>query len=187
MNRRDFLRGVLAVGVAAPAVVRVASLMPIRGRTLLTADATYWVNGFNDEPGDGTYANPWRTLQRALDHINRDVDANGHAVELRLDGVLDAGKVDLGRNITLAVDQCGFCDLSGEIAFDGDRNVIEVRNNSYMSLRELTLLARDPVETGPLLRTRLDEKGSLGFVDRDIVDELNGWAGAIERSMDKVR
>ena len=184
VGRRSFLRGLVSVGLAAPAIVRAVSLMPIRGRRLVIDDETYWVNGFSDEDGAGTRANPWRTLQQAMDYINRGLDLNGHYVTVNLDGFV-TGNVDLGRNVSLAVDECGFCDLSGVISFEGDRDVINVRNNSYLNLRDLTFNARDPIIERAIIRG--DSVKTATVANVDLVDELQGWADAIGRSAEKVK
>jgi hypothetical protein len=42
MDRRGFITGLISLGVAAPAIVRSVSLMPVRGIVLETEMVEYW-------------------------------------------------------------------------------------------------------------------------------------------------
>lgn len=76
MNRRNFLFGAAATLVAAPAIVRVASIMPVKALPLAVLDYTGWtitVVGYDEglrvvkavynvvpyEVSPGCYEDPW--------------------------------------------------------------------------------------------------------------------------------
>lgn len=71
IQRRSFLAG-LAASLAAPAIVRATSLMPVR--SFSSNMATFYVNnGFTSERQTGTYAEPFTTIQKAMDHIRDNI------------------------------------------------------------------------------------------------------------------
>jgi hypothetical protein len=70
--RRNFLIG-LAATLAAPAVVRASSLMPIRVPAPMRRCTLYVAtSGYDGWPG--TAARPFRTIQHALEMACRDMD-----------------------------------------------------------------------------------------------------------------
>lgn len=72
-DRRSFLRGLLAAGVAAPAIVHDI----IRVKTMLWTPRTNLFVGTAIYDGDaeiGSAANPWRTIQQAIDYVTREID-----------------------------------------------------------------------------------------------------------------
>ena len=71
--------------LAAPAVVRAASLMPVRALAWVPSKVVLYVDP--NWPGSqlGTRDNPWKTIQRALDYFNSsDFLVRGEQVTINL-------------------------------------------------------------------------------------------------------
>jgi hypothetical protein len=100
LTRRRFVTGL----IAAPAVIAASRLMPVRGVPMLWADRTIYVNGGfgGDWVEDGSFARPFRTVQKAMNLINHDLDLNGHTVTLNCQGTIDAN-VDLRAKAAIEV------------------------------------------------------------------------------------
>lgn len=74
VDRRSFLRGLVSVGVAAPAIVhdimRVKTMLWTPPRTNLFVGTTV----YDGDAELGSAANPWRTIQQAIDYVTREID-----------------------------------------------------------------------------------------------------------------
>lgn len=82
---------------SAPTVILtvLAADLASSGRTILTADTTYYVaTTGSDTTGDGSVGNPWATLQYAADWIYGNIDFGGHNITINIGAGTFAG-VDL--------------------------------------------------------------------------------------------
>lgn len=111
-TKREFLKysSALAAGAFLP-MHNFAEAVALAQRIRLQAGVTYYVaTTGNDATGDGSSANPWRTLQRGYDFICDDLDLAGSAVLLKVRpgtysaGISSAkGALGQGENIKLLV------------------------------------------------------------------------------------
>jgi hypothetical protein len=77
INRRALLIGLLA----APTIVRVSALMPLRGRVLLTSDTTIYVDMLGSDLNDGlSPLTAVKSMQKVLDQL----DLNDHCLTFQL-------------------------------------------------------------------------------------------------------
>lgn len=99
MNRRFFLKGL----VAAPVIVRAASLMPVKRMLWVPQRVDFYVNSTAFE-GDGSLHRPWATLQQAMDYISNSLDLGGEQVTVNVGpGVYQGADLSLvgDRNVTI--------------------------------------------------------------------------------------
>lgn len=156
LSRRGFIIGLVSL-VAAPALVRATSLMPIRGRKLLVDDVTYYISppsgfepwGCDGIPGkfyfeatvDGSVDRPFKSIKNALDYVGATVDCNGHRIEYNLADGHYREDIDLGDTGVLIVEGSNAVNLSGTIIRRSDRHnqpyLFEVRENSTVDFDDL--------------------------------------------------
>ena len=98
-------------------------------RTILTANANYYVNAStgNDTTGTGSIGAPWQTLQKAGNYIQANIDGGGHTVTVNCTGAFTAGlamsaafvgcapifSFTSGSTVSATNSSCFFCNAPG--------------------------------------------------------------------------
>lgn len=81
MDRRGLITGLISL-IAAPAIVRAGSLMPVKSMRMPGTDC--WVNWYGSDLNEGTAGNPWATIQHAVNVISKEMNLNGAAVTVNV-------------------------------------------------------------------------------------------------------
>jgi hypothetical protein len=154
LSRRGFLSGLVMTGLAAPAIVRATSLMPVRAPKIMKAtESLVWYvspGGSACDTNAGTEAEPFATIQRAMREVRK---FNAGTIVLA-DGTYE-------RTDSVIIDDLASVTVEGS---DPDKTIIQavpshpaflVKHGSILEINNLTFGHRK-CQDSPLLQVETD-------------------------------